>query len=187
MQLLSNRLRRYSRTVHRDLSYFLSGMIIIYAVSGLFMNHRDSFNPHYSVTLYEGTLEALPEKQQTDRAAVEAVMKSIGVREKYVKHYFPHENELKVFLKGGSSVAVGLDGGKYRYESLRRRPVLSAMTTLHYNPGRLYTWFADFFAVGLIAITVTGIAMLKGRQGLIGRGGIELLAGILLPVLFMLI
>ena len=71
------------------------------------------------------------------------------------------------------------------YESLERRVLLSTMTTLHYNPGRWWTWFADLFAIGLILITLTGIVMLKGRRGLWGRGGIELIAGILVPILLL--
>ena len=45
--------RKWSRTVHRELSFFFAGMILIYAVSGLVMNHRDSINPHYTVTRKE--------------------------------------------------------------------------------------------------------------------------------------
>jgi hypothetical protein len=63
--------------------------------------------------------------------------------------------------------------------------LISALTKLHYNPGRWWTHFADVFAVGLIIITVTGMVMLKGPKGLWGRGGIELAAGILIPLLFL--
>jgi len=33
------------------------------------------------------------------------------------------------------------------------------------------------FAVSLIIITITGIFIIKGKEGILGRGGIELLAG----------
>lgn len=49
MNSTANRLRRWSRNVHRELSFFFSGMLLIYAVSGLVMNHRDTINPNYSV------------------------------------------------------------------------------------------------------------------------------------------
>lgn len=45
MNSTANRLRRWSRNVHRELSFFFSGMLLIYAVSGLVMNHRDDVNP----------------------------------------------------------------------------------------------------------------------------------------------
>lgn len=50
MKLNSSALRRWSRTLHRDLSYFFAGMVLIYALSGIAMNHRDTFNPNYSVS-----------------------------------------------------------------------------------------------------------------------------------------
>ncbi len=186
MKSLSSKLRNYCRNIHRELSYFLSGMVLIYAISGLVMNHRDVINPHYSVTRTEQTVHSLPLQEECNREAVEGIMKRIGVTERYTKHYFPEAGQLKVFLKGGSTLEVNLQSGKAVYESLCRRPILSTMTTLHYNPGKWWTWFADIFAVGLIIITVTGIVTLKGRRGLWGRGGIELLAGILLPLLLLL-
>ncbi|MZI58189.1 peptidase, partial [Enterococcus durans] len=46
--------------------------------------------------------------------------------------------------------------------------------------------FADAFAVSLIVITVSGMVMIKGPKGLWGRGGIELVGGILIPILFLM-
>lgn len=109
----------------------------------------------------------------------------LGEEKNYTKHYFPKENQMKVFLKGGSNLMVNLQTKQAVYEKLTRRPLISALTKLHYNPGRWWTHFADVFAVGLIIITVTGMVMLKGPKGLWGRGGIELAAGILIPLLFL--
>lgn len=92
---------------------------------------------------------------------------------------------MKVFLKGGSSLVVELSTRHAVYEKLTRRPLLSALTKLHYNPGSWWTHFADLFAAGLIIITVSGIIMIKGPKGLWGRGGIELAAGIIIPLLFL--
>ena len=65
--------------------------------------------------------------------------------------------------------------------------VRGALTKLHYNPGSWWTAFADIFGGGLILITLTGLVIVKGPKGLRGRGGVELAAGILLPLLFLLI
>ena len=44
------------------------------------------------------------------------------------------------------------------------------------------------FAVALLVITLTGIVMVKGPKGLWGRGGVELLVGIAVPLtLFLLL
>ena len=41
--------RKWSRPVHRDLSFFFSGVLLIYAVSGFMLNHKRDFNSDYSV------------------------------------------------------------------------------------------------------------------------------------------
>ena len=50
MKFSSNELRRWCRLLHRDLSDFFAGMVLIYALSGIAMNNRDTFNPDYAVS-----------------------------------------------------------------------------------------------------------------------------------------
>ena len=42
-------LRKWFRIIHRDLSFFFSGVLIIYAVSGIMLNHRGDINPNYTI------------------------------------------------------------------------------------------------------------------------------------------
>lgn len=179
-------LRKWCRLLHRDISFFFSGMVLIYAISGVVMNHRNTINPDYSIERQAYTLgEALPPQADIRKADVLKLLEPIGEADNYTKHYFPQEGQMKVFLKGGSNFVVNLGTRHVVYEKLTRRPLLSALTKLHYNPGSWWTHFADLFAAGLILITITGILMLKGPKGLWGRGGIELAAGILVPLLFL--
>lgn len=183
---LGTALRKWSRLIHRDLSFFFSGMVLIYAISGFVMNHRNTINPNYSVERREYTIsEELPAQANLQKADVLKLLAPLDEEDNYTKHYFPQAGQMKVFLKGGSSLVVDLSTRQAVYEKLTRRPILSALTRLHYNPGQWWTWFADIFAIGLILITATGLIMLKGPKGLWGRGGIELLAGILVPLLFL--
>ena len=183
---LAQNIRKWSRNIHRDLSYFLSGMIIIYAASGIAMNHRDTFNPNYSVEQIEYKIDhQLPAQKDFTKADVINLLTELDEEVNYTKHYFPKPNLMKVFLKGGSNLMVNVSTNQAVYEKLIHRPILSAITGLHYNPGRWWTWFADFFAIGLILITFSGIIMIKGKTGLVGRGGIELGIGMLIPLLFL--
>lgn len=185
MKLSSSKFRMWCRIIHRDLSFFFSGMILIYAISGFVMNHRDSINPHYTVTRTLHNINNLPPQSEFNKQIVLNLMEQIDVDESYTKHYFPQKNQLKVFLKGGSSLTADLSKGEVCYESLKRRPIISTMTTLHYNPGKWWTWFSDIFVVSLIIITLTGLVMLKGKHGLRGRGGIVLLLGIAIPLILL--
>ena len=180
-------LRKWLRFIHRDLSFFFAGLILIYAVSGLFMNHKGRINPHYTVTrtTYRIT-EDLSDKNQVDEQRILQLLEPLGEAKHFTKFYYPEPDRIKVFLKGGSSLVIDVRTQEAVYECLKQRPLLSPMVKLHFNPGKWWTWFADCFAVCLIIITLTGIAMTKGPKGLWGRGGIELVAGLLIPVIFLM-
>ena len=107
MNSTANRLRRWSRNVHRELSFFFSGMLLIYAVSGLVMNHRDTINPNYSVEQRRYVVgEPLPARDRLTRDDVVRLLAPLDEADNYTKHYFPESDVLKVFLKGGSSLTV---------------------------------------------------------------------------------
>lgn len=182
---LGSQIRKWSRTLHRDFGYFFSGMILIYAISGFVMNHRDSINPNYTIDVKEFVLDNVPPKDSITQDYVLTLLKPLDEDKNYTKHYFPEDNIMKVFLKGGSNFLLNLSDNSVVYEKLTRRPILGALTKLHYNPGKWWTWFSDIFAFTLIFITLTGIIMVKGNKGVWGRGGIELLLGILIPLLFL--
>lgn len=179
-------IRKWSRNIHRDLSYFFAGVILIYAISGIALNHKKDFNADYSIKQVNLQIPGEFPKQQGEftKEYVLTLLPSIHEEGNYTKHYFPSEGQMKVFIKGGSSLVVDINSGKALYESVKKRPVFSAMNRLHYNPGRWWTIFSDIFAVSLLVITVSGLIMVKGKKGLWGRGGIELIAGILIPLAF---
>lgn len=179
-------LRKWSRNIHRDLSFLFSGVIFVYAISGIALNHKKDFNSDYDITLQDLQIPGDFPKQPSDftKAYVLTLLESLKEEQNYTKHYFPNERQMKVFIKGGSSLVVDMKSGKALFESVRKRPVLSALNRLHYNPGKWWTIFSDVFAVSLLVITVSGMIMLKGKKGLWGRGGIELLIGIAIPLSF---
>ena len=178
-------IRRIFRVCHRDLSYFFTGIIIIYAVSGIAMNHKRTFNADYKITQTEVTLPGkYPQTAQASEAQVISFLRQIDEEDSYMKHYYSGDQQLKIFLRGGSSLTVDMNSGRGMYEKLERRPILSWMTRLHYNPDRAWTYLSDIFAICLLLIVLTGLFMNKGRTGLWGRGGIELIIGISLPIIF---
>lgn len=180
-------LRKWSRIIHRDLSFFFSGVILVYAISGILLNHRRDFNPNYTIKKHTFVVEGSYPLTQNDLPkdrVINELLAPYGEGKNYTKHYFPEENTMKVFLKGGSSMVVDMQTGQGVYESVKKRPVFSSLNRLHYNPNRWWTIFSDVFATSLIIITVTGLVMNKGRKGIMGRGGIELIIGIIIPLLF---
>lgn len=182
------RLRRWARIIHRDLSYFFAGVVIIYAVSGIVLNHKRDFNSDYSIRRSEVQLPGtFPQLQEVDSQTAREMLRAVDPDARYAKHYASGEDRIKIFVAGGSILEVELQSGKAVYEKLSRRPIISSMNRLHYNPNRWWTRFSDVFAVSLLLITLTGLVMVPGRNGLKGRGGIELAAGIAIPILFLLL
>lgn len=181
------RWRLWMRNIHREVSYFFAGMLLIYAISGIVMNHRDSINPQYSIEVIQMPIPEGLNREQMDREQVIGLLEPLDEAENYTRHYFPEKTLMKVFLKGGSNLTADFETGEMTYEKVSKRVLIGAFAKLHYNPGRWWTWFADAFGVALIVITLSGLVMLKGRTGLWGRGGILTAAGILIPLLFLLI
>ena len=179
-------LRKWSRLIHRDLSFFFSGVIIIYAVSGFVLNHKKDFNSDYSIKTFDFNITdnypLIQEDFTKDR--VLTILEPYNEAKNYTKHYFPQDASMKVFLKGGSSLVVDLTNGNALYEQVKKRPIISQFNWLHYNPHKWWTIFSDIFAFALIIITITGLIMTRGKKGLWGRGGFELIIGILIPLGF---
>ena len=180
-------IRKINRATHRDLGYFFTGMIIIYALSGIALNHRNDWNPNYSITSKTLTLKVPANIDTNEQKAVDDILNQIGENDSYRKHYFPSDNELKIFLKDGGSVVINLDTGKTLYEKLKKRPVFFEVNLLHYNPGRAWTWFSDIFSVALIVLGISGLFILKGKNGIKGRGAWLTIAGIIIPLILLFI
>lgn len=179
--------RKWCRLLHRHLSYLFSGVLIVYLISGIAMNHKDTFNSQYDISVQHYNMGLLPDKENIDQNYIEEnILKDIDEERNYTKHYFPDVNTLKVFLKSGSNLVVNTQTGDVTYEKVKRRPLLGAMSRLHYNPSKAWTIFSDIFAISMLLVIITGLFMMKGKNGLIGIGGIELLIGIVLPILLYL-
>ena len=144
--------RKWSRFIHRDLSFFFSGILIIYALSGIYMNHRDSINPHYTVERVEFNINAYPSGTTLSKEEVIELLKPYKLDKLYTKHYYPKNDYMKVFIKGGSSYELNQLSGKGVVEILSKRHFISDMVKLHYNPGKWWTWFSDVFCVSMIIL-----------------------------------
>ena len=169
-------IRKWLRIAHRELSYVFAGALLVYAISGIALNHKATFNSQYRIERSEHQLPV--------DGSIADWLTICGMQGKEIQHYNPDPETLKIFLKGNSTLTVNLTTHVGVLEQVKKRPFLGSLSKLHYNPGKAWTWFSDIFAGALILITLTGIFMLKGKHGLWGIGGIELAIGILIPLLF---
>lgn len=47
--------------------------------------------------------------------------------------------------------------------------------------------YADLYALGLLSLALTGIFIIPGKKGLMGRGRVLLLAGMVVPLVFIVL
>jgi hypothetical protein len=48
-------------------------------------------------------------------------------------------------------------------------------------------WFSDFFCVALIVLSISGLFILKGKNGITRRGAWLTAAGVTIPIVFLII
>ncbi len=181
--------RKWNRWLHRELGYLFFGMSIIYGVSGIALNHGVArhWNPGI-ISRSESFVYPTPlSKSSVDRAVVEEMLKITGERKNYKQYYFPDEEQLMIYLRGGH-ISVSLPSGDMWVTKVRNRPFFNEVNYLHYNkPKKLWTWFSDLFALGLILMAISGLLLVKGKKGITGRGGIVTIIGVLIPLAFLII
>ncbi|MEA1898258.1 MAG: PepSY-associated TM helix domain-containing protein [Bacteroidota bacterium] len=174
--------RKLNRVLHRDFGYFFTATTIIYALSGIALNHMNDWNPNYVVNNVDFQLTEIPPQQNhISEDWVLDLVDRYDERDNVKKFYFPKENRLKVFLHGGS-IVVDLDSGFGFVETIRRRKLFYEANYLHYNPGKWWTWFSDIYAGALALLAITGLFILKGKNGITGRGAWLTAAGIIAPL-----
>ena len=178
--------RKLNRDLHRDFGYFFTATTLIYALSGIALNHLRDWNPNYIISSQKVLINNVPGKELINKDWVLETLDKIDNKKDYKNYYFRKSNELKVFLKGGSLV-LNIETGKGFLEKIRKRPVFHEVNYLHYNPGKWWTWFSDIYAGSLALLAITGLFVLKGKNGITGRGAWFTLAGVVVPLVLLYI
>ena len=172
--------RRVNNVLHRDIGYLLVGLTLVYAISGVAVNHVGDFNPNYRTVREEFSFEPFV---VTDRVASARILTDrLGLPEP-VDAFLPAPGQLLVIYDGWKIEAEPA-AGRATSIRLESRPLLHALNRLHLNHLKgAWTWFADLYALLLIFMAISGILVLRGRTGLAGRGKWLVLVGFLFPVL----
>ncbi len=177
--------RKYNRAIHRDLGYFFFAMSVIYGLSGIAVNHIGDWNPNYIVSSKLVDFGNRIDRNISEEEVID-LLEIYGEEDNYKKHFFPNSNLLKVFLDGGSML-VNVNTGQGEIEKISRRPIFHAVNYLHYNPKKWWTWFSDAYAGALVILAVTGLFILRGKNGITRRGAWLTIAGIIIPIVFLIL
>jgi len=174
---LKKKARYWNITLHRDLGYFFSSLLIAYCLSGLALNHIDDWNPDFIITKENIRVQ----KNYTVSQLTPAIINEIGAQvgeSSYKVYDSPTPNQVKIYYDN-ASLHLNLEDKTGIYEKVTRRPLFYQTNVLHRNSIKGWKWAADVFAFFLIVITITGMFVVKGKYGLAKRGVWFILAGML--------
>lgn len=181
------KVRKWVRILHRDIGYLSVGLIIVYGVSGIAVNHVDEWNPNYIIKKDSVDIAALSDSILTDKAMDAHVRSELNIKDTAGNVFRSGPASIQLFFDR-KTISADVQLGKAEIETVTDRAVFRETNFLHLNnPKKVWTYVADLFAAGLIFLGLTGMFMIRGRKGITGRGKYFVAVGILIPVIFLLV
>jgi hypothetical protein len=174
------------RNLHRDLGYFYIGLIVSFALSGLMMNHRDSWHPEKYTTETKAIEVKLPAESEINEKFAEDLGKKLGIDDKFRRHNVK-KDVFKISFEN-HDVEIDMKTGKGEIVSFMKTPIISQSMKLHKNDSNFWIYYSDIFALSLITIALTGTIMIKGGKFSFKQRGWKLaVAGVIFPILFLIL
>jgi hypothetical protein len=179
--------RRFSprgllRAVHRDAGNLAVGLTVVYAASGLAVNHIADWDPNFKS--YQTTHDLGGPLAGSDQEVADRVLQRLAITAKPADVYRASAERLDIELDK-RTLHVDTTTGKVLDEGEKPRFLLRLANWLHLNRGKkAWTYVADGYAAMLLLLAFSGIFMLPGRKGLLGRGGILVLLGAAVPIAY---
>lgn len=184
-KVVRKRWRAVLRALHRDAGYIAVGLTFIYALSGLAINHIGRWDPNFKTVVETHQLKKpLPKDED---AARDQVLGELGIKDEPRDAYYESDGTFQVFFDSRTLV-VNPKTLSVKDADKRPRFFLRVANWLHYNRGKkAWTYIADGYAVFLLFLATSGVFMLKGKKGFIGRGAILIGLGAAVPILYVVL
>jgi hypothetical protein len=115
------------------------------------------------------------------------VLTALGIDETPRDVYRVSESALDIELDK-RTLHVDLERGVVNEEGQSPRLLLRVMNWLHLNRGKkAWTYLADTYAVFLLYLAGSGLFMIPGKKGLLGRGAVLVSLGAIVPILYVVL
>lgn len=175
-----------ARNLHRDLGYFYIGLIISFALSGILMNHRDSWHADKYTIETKAINVKIPANANITEEYADSLGKQLGIDDKIRRHKVD-EDKLRISFEK-NDVEINLKSGKGEIVSFIKTPIISSMMKLHKNTSNWWIYYGDIFGISLITIAFTGAIMIPAGKFTFKKRGWKLaLAGLIVPLLILLL
>ncbi|VXC16268.1 conserved membrane hypothetical protein [Flavobacterium sp. 9AF] len=173
------------KNTHIYLGYFYIGLIIVYSISGIIMNHRNHWKPEKFKILTEEIQIQQNKKRNLSFQEINTIMNRIQLFEK-VNHYCIRNGNLKI-LCDHSDVIIDLKSGKGEIIFYTKTPVIYQSLFLHKNISSWWIYYSDIFGISIIILAFSGIFIAnKNENNFTKRGWKFILLGIIIPLLVFL-
>lgn len=186
----SRPLQYYNILVHRYLGYLFLGTTVVYAISGLAVNHIEDWNPNLYPVRQTQAIQPLADPENLSEAEAKAIFAQFGVSEPFNPEnvFYPDDHNVEILVTSSEKIFIRLNSWQAEHEVVHRRPVLHLFNYLHLNNAKKgWTLYADLYAIALLLIAITGLFMKKGKKGLWGEASIWIVAGMVLPAILVLV
>jgi hypothetical protein len=177
--------RALLRALHRDFGYTAVGLTFIYAASGLAVNHIGDWDPNFANYTAQHELGAVADK--SDDAIAKLAASKLGIQEDARDVYRASDTEIDITYEH-RSLHVDPQTGHVDDEGQKPRFFLRLANWLHLNRGkRAWRYVADTYAVVLLFLATSGMFMIAGKRGMLGRGAVFVLIGAAIPAAYVVL
>jgi hypothetical protein len=186
-QLVKKRWRAWLRAVHRDVGYLAVGFTIIYALSGIAMNHLADWDPNFRSSEVQLQIAPISDELSDDEAIarIAAAAATAGLSGQ-PSEVLRAGDEVRLEYPNGSKVTA--IGGTVTVQQRDSRFFFRIANWLHATRGKAaWKYISDAYAALLLYLAISGIFMIKGKLGLRWRGTLLISAGLAAPLLYIVI
>jgi len=177
----AKRWRGWLRAVHRDFGYLAVGFTIIYAVSGIAINHTGDWDPKFVSSESVSKIPPIP-ADVPDAEAFARAEAALGFGKP--KDTYRAGDEIR-FKYDHREVTIIGDSGDVTIQGNKPRFFFNLVVWLHTARAKAaWKYVADVYAVMLLYLAISGLFMIKGRLGLKWRGSALVAVGVAVPVLY---
>jgi len=180
-------MHRIIRLIHRDLGYLAFGLVVIYSISGIAVNHTFEWNPNYVIEKEDKALQSDIDSLGSDSLIAAGVLVDLGIAAIPESIFRQSPTKIRIFFEN-QTINADISKKTANIETVNSRKVFRETNYLHLNvPKGIWTYVADALAISLLLLAITGLFMIKGKNSITGRGKWLTATGILLPLIYLII
>lgn len=173
--------RKFLRAMHRDIGYFGVGLTLVYAVSGIAVNHIADWDPSFDNFSQSAQVDTA-KLVGTDTQIVANALAALAI-DGFPDDVFRVSHSRIDAIFAEHTVHIQTDTGVVIDEGRRARPILRDINWLHLNRGKeAWTLFADLYAGMLILLALSGLLLNRGKRGIMSWRIVYLVAGFAIPI-----